>query len=175
MAVQLLCQIEMDMATFTVVYEVGMPRTIRFLLSMGFGQDVASDLAQGAWMRAWERLSQLRNESNILSWVNRIALNEARRNLRYAKRYVAFEGFHQQTTTLNVAAIDVAKVLERCQPEDREILEAQLDGTSGFEFAEKKGISETAMRLRNLRARRAARRLCEPSSSMGSHEELTDE
>ncbi len=165
----------MDTTRFGDVYKAGMPRTIRFLLSMGFKQDLVIDLAQGAWIRAWERLSQLRNESNIVSWVNRIALNEGRRDLRYARRHVAFESSHHQTTTLNVAAIDLAKVLELCEPADREILEAQLHGTSGFEFAEKKGISETAMRLRNLRARRAARRLCETSSPVRLHAALTVE
>ncbi len=150
-----------DSATFAKAYEAGLPRTIGFLFSRGFHGDFVPDLAQAAWSRAWERIEQLRDESRIVSWVNTIALHEARLELRHARRRVPLHQSHEGTTTLNLAAIDLAKIIELCEPDDREMLLAQLEGTSSIELAEGNGVSSRAMRLRCFRARRAARERCE--------------
>ncbi len=150
---------------FSGLYEEGLPRTIRFLLSLGFPRDTATEIAQAAWSRAWERIDQLRDETKILSWVNTIALNDARKTSRRARQHVSFAPGHERVTVLNVAAIDVTKILDLCAPKDREILRAHLEGASNLELAGEQGISETAMRLRSFRARRAARSVCEPSST----------
>src|SRR6478735_8526671 len=118
----------MDAATFSETYQEGLPRTIRFLLSLGFPRDTVSEIAQTAWSRAWERLNQLRDDSKMLSWVNTIALNDARKTLRRAKQHVCITPDRERITTLNVAAIDISKILDLCAPKDREILEAHLDG-----------------------------------------------
>jgi DNA-directed RNA polymerase specialized sigma24 family protein len=154
----------MNSTDFAQSYEDGLPRTKRFLFSMGFQEDAIPDLAQAAWSRAWERLGQLRDENRLLSWVNAIALNEARRNLRDSKASVPFGPLHERTANLNTAAIDVATILDLCDPGDREILQAQLQGISSTEIAQMKQVSPTAIRIRGLRARRAARELCEPTS-----------
>lgn len=151
----------MDAATFSDIYQEGLPRTTRFLLSLGFPRDTVGEIAQTAWSRAWERLDQLRDESKMLSWVNTIALNDARKTLRRAKQHVSITPDRERITTLNVAAIDISKILELCAPKDREILEAHLYGISNLELAESQGVSEAAMRLRSFRARRAARRACD--------------
>jgi len=146
---------------FSDFYEEGLPRTIRFLLSLGFPRDEAAEIAQASWAMAWERLDQLRDDDRLLSWVNTIALNAARKSIRRAKQQTSLrpEG-NECLTSQNVAAIDVNIIFNRLPPKDRSLLEAQLKGTSNAELAAEQGISLMAMRLRAFRARQAARELC---------------
>ena len=58
---------------------------------------------------------------------------------------------------MNLAAIDVARILKICRPCDRLLLEQQMRGVTAEEIARKQGVTETAIRIRLLRARRAAR------------------
>ncbi len=60
-------------------YQKGFSLTVRFLLSRGVQRDAADEAAQAAWVKGWERLEQLRNESSVTTWVNTIALNVYRR------------------------------------------------------------------------------------------------
>ena len=64
------------------IYQTGRERTIRFLLSRGAAPGLAPDIAQSAWLRGWERLSQLRDPQMIVTWINSIALNQYRRVIR---------------------------------------------------------------------------------------------
>jgi DNA-directed RNA polymerase specialized sigma24 family protein len=55
-----------------------------------------------------------------------------------------------------VAAIDVKRILKECKPNDRVVLEGHyLEGYKVQEIAERHGWSETAVRIRLLRARRS--------------------
>lgn len=141
------------------IYQIAHIRTLRFLLSKGASATVAADITQSAWLRGWERLSQLRDTKMILTWINTIALNEYR-------RYMVREGFlHRQlnicepppTAHVNLAAIDIGRILSVCSPSDRLLLEAQMNGITPKEMADEYGITETAVRIRFLRARRSAR------------------
>ena len=62
---------------------------------------------------------------------------------------------------LDLAAIDVARILRVCRPPDRLLLEAQMQGVTAKEVAREQGLTETAVRIRFLRARRSARQALE--------------
>jgi RNA polymerase sigma factor (sigma-70 family) len=137
-------------------YQHGFDKTIRFLRSRGVAPDLAGDVAQAAWVKGWERLSQLRNESMVTTWVNAIAINVYRSVLRREKPTAALD--HLATRAeLNVAAIDVVRILEFCTPRDRALLELQLEGATAGEIAQKHGVTVSAVRIRLLRARRTVR------------------
>jgi DNA-directed RNA polymerase specialized sigma24 family protein len=144
-------------STYGQAYQAGFERTIRFLISRGAGRDRAQEAAQAAWVRGWERLNQLRNEEMLLTWVNTIALNLYRRVLKREER------FHQPLPELysrlriDMAAIDVARILKFCRPRERQLLELQMQGVTTQEIARHNGVTETAIRIRLMRARRAAR------------------
>jgi DNA-directed RNA polymerase specialized sigma24 family protein len=89
--------------------------------------------------------------------VNTIALNEFRRTLRQSRRWEALEDMANPTTGLECANVDIAKILNRCPPRDRMLLQAQLSGLTAKELSDRTGTTPTAMRLRLFRARRAAR------------------
>jgi DNA-directed RNA polymerase specialized sigma24 family protein len=136
-------------------YQSGFERTVRFLVSRGVPRDSANELAQAAWARGWEQLSQLRDETTVTAWINTIALNFYRRlverqNITLPRRVI-------DTTKINLAAIELSRILGRCRPCDRLLLEQHLCGATAKEIAGRQRISETAVRVKLLRARRTAR------------------
>jgi DNA-directed RNA polymerase specialized sigma24 family protein len=153
----MLCIRPMTRSAYGQAYQAGFERTIRFLISRGAPLDGAQEAAQAAWARGWERLHQLRNTDMLLTWVNTIALNMYRRVLRTEVR------FHQPLPELysglriDTAAIDVARILKFCRPRERQLLELQMQGVTTGEIARHNGVTETAIRIRLMRARRAAR------------------
>jgi RNA polymerase sigma-70 factor (ECF subfamily) len=139
-------------------YQKGFSLTVRFLLSRGVQRDVADEAAQAAWVRGWERLEQLRNESSVTTWVNTIALNVYRRLARREACAPTPTQMPEKTVSIDVAAIDVARILDFCRPSDRLLLEQQyVKGVTTEEMAREQGVTQTAIRIRLLRARRYAR------------------
>jgi len=141
-------------------YQMGFESTIRLLQSRGARSDSAREVAQAAWTRGWERLSQLRNDRLVRIWVNTIALNVYRSLLR---REPVFHQLPELSTKgdANFATIDVARILKICRPCDRVLLEQHMRGFTTEEIALKQGATETAIRIRLFRARRAARTMLE--------------
>jgi DNA-directed RNA polymerase specialized sigma24 family protein len=139
-------------------YQKGFELTIRFLLSRGLRRDTASEVAQAAWVRGWERHLQLRNDDFVVTWVNTIALNVYRsllRNESLVNREV--QQIPDRVVAIDLAAIDVGRMLSSCGSRDRILLEQYMDGFTMAEIARKHDSTETAIRIRLLRARRAAR------------------
>ncbi len=138
-------------------YQRGFALTVRFLLSRGAQRDLADEAAQAAWVRGWECVGQLRDETLVVTWVNTIALNVYRRVIRKELFSEKLPPLREKTAAIDVAAIDVARILTFCRPGDRLLLEQQyLNGASTQEIARQQGVTETAIRIRLLRARRAA-------------------
>jgi RNA polymerase sigma factor (sigma-70 family) len=144
--------------SFGNAYQKGFPLTVRFLLSRGLTYEVALDTAQAAWTKGWERREQLRQPNCVLTWTNSIALNIYRTMCR-RERPIEPLAEVAASTSLNVAAIDVERILKECQPNDRVLLEEHyIDGYKTTEIARLEGCSEMAVRIRLFRARRKIRR-----------------
>jgi DNA-directed RNA polymerase specialized sigma24 family protein len=136
-------------------YRDGFVRTIRFLVSRGVRTDMARELAQSAWTTGWEKQEQLRNDNLLLTWVNTIAINIYRGNLRGQRSYVGLSEL--RTAEANSAEVDVRRILGFCRPRDRTLLQLYLQGWTAEEIAGKEGVTTTAIRIRLLRARRRVR------------------
>lgn len=166
----------MTVEEYGQAYQRGFDLTVRFLLSRGAWRDIADEAAQAAWVRGWERLGQLRNQSLVVTWVNSIALNVYRSLLRKEPLKQALGKSCEKTVAIDLAAIDVARILKFCRPRDRSILVQQyVKGLTTGEIAQAYGVTETAIRLRLLRARRDARSQvelrtirCQPSQAMAA-------
>jgi RNA polymerase sigma factor (sigma-70 family) len=140
---------------YGAAYQKGYGLTVRFLISRGLAYDVAQDTAQAAWTRGWERLGQLRDPRMVLTWMNSIALNIHRSFLR---REPLFHTLPEIPTPpkINLAAIDARRILQCCKKKDRIVLEGHyLEGFKVQEIASEHGWTETAVRIRLLRARRS--------------------
>ena len=151
----------MTKEAYARAYQEGLPLTFRFLLSRGVARDTAEEISQAAWMRGWERLVQLRSEDLISTWVNTIALNLYRRAIRQERRLQGLQEPLYAKPTMNWAAIELRRILRFCRLPDRQLLEAQMVGQTAEEIAHNQGVSQTAIRIRLLRARRAARQAAE--------------
>jgi RNA polymerase sigma factor (sigma-70 family) len=140
---------------FGAAYEKGFNLTIRFLCSRGLSRDSASETAQAAWVRGWERINQLRDAKMLLTWMNTIALNLYRSSLRREPFLHELPELIAKSRT-NIAVIDLKRVLKTCKKNDQMVLERHyLEGYQVREIAMANGWSETAVRIRLLRARRA--------------------
>jgi DNA-directed RNA polymerase specialized sigma24 family protein len=118
--------------------------------------DNAEDVAQAAWLQGWQKLSQLRDEGMIVSWVNTIAINYHRRGCQREARYQALTDLCGHIG-IDLAPLDAARILNCCRPGDRILFEHQLGGLTTKEIAKEHGVTTTAIRIRLLRARRAVR------------------
>jgi RNA polymerase sigma factor (sigma-70 family) len=139
---------------YGTAYKKGYNLTVRFLVSRGLSHDTAQETAQAAWAKGWERLSQLRNANMVLTWMNSIALNIHR---SYIRREPLLQTLPELSTPprINLAAIDVRTILKCCKTNDRIVLQRHyLEGYKVQEIAQAHGWTETAVRIRLLRARR---------------------
>ena len=134
-------------------YTQGYVRTVRYLCSKGISAEFSQELAQSAWVRGWERIQQLRNDTMVLTWVNTIALNTYRNGLRNAPQMEPLKEYSCIAED-HLASIDIQRILTRCAPQQRKLFERYLDGATVQEIAEDEQASMTAIRLRLLRARR---------------------
>lgn len=135
-------------------YQKGYTLTVRFLVSRGLPYDAAQETAQAAWAKGWERIGQLRDQSMVLTWMNSIALNIHR---SYIRREPMLQTLPELSTApkVNLAAIDVRRILKSCKHNDRMVLQQHyLEGFKVQEIAQQQGWTETAVRIRLLRARR---------------------
>ena len=134
----------------------GFRRTVRFLMSRGAGSDAALEAAQAAWVRGWERLYQLHNESDVMPWVNTIAVNIYRAMLRGQSVLQPLPELCD-STGINLDALEIQRILDSCRPADRTLFEHFLQGGTTREIAQEIGVTETAIRLKLFRARQAVR------------------
>ena len=139
-------------------YEQGLLRTVRFLLASGVRREAAEDIAQAAWLRGWERLSQLRDERMLLGWVNKIALNCFRRSRSVERAAPLLLEPAASGSSVDWFSIDVSLILRSCHARDRSLLEACIQGSTIKDLARETGASQTSIRVRLLRARQAARK-----------------
>jgi DNA-directed RNA polymerase specialized sigma24 family protein len=131
--------------------------TVRFLGSKGLSSESATEIAQSAWTKGWECRRQLRDLTCLLPWVNSIALNACRGLLRRERKFQALPEV-SVAPQLDLATLDISRILASCKPMDRIILRKHhLEERPIEEIAQEHGCSETAMRIRLLRARRSAR------------------
>jgi RNA polymerase sigma factor (sigma-70 family) len=146
---------------FGNAYERDFQQTVRQLVARGTECEQARDLAQAAWARGWERISQLQNQELVVVWVNMIARNLLVNNVRRSRRLDFSEVNAESATvsTINLAALDMMNALQKCKPNQRRLLEAFLAGYSNHELAIQSGKSLGAIHAEMCRARRALREL----------------
>lgn len=140
---------------YAQAFEMGYGGTRRFLLARGAPLEEAEEIAQAAWARGWEHRDQLRDPGLVSYWVNSIARNLFRARFRAPIQTEIEES--NAAYTLDLDAIEVLRLLERCSKPDRALLEQSLEGYSAEEIAQAEGITSTGIRVRLLRIRNALR------------------
>ena len=136
-------------------FESGYGATRRFLLARGAPLEEAEEIAQAAWARGWEYREQLRDPCLVSFWVNSIARNLFRARFRAPAQTEIDDA--AAAYTLDLDAIELGRLLERCPKRDRQLLQRSLEGYSAEEIARSEGITPTGIRVRLLRIRQALR------------------
>jgi DNA-directed RNA polymerase specialized sigma24 family protein len=136
-------------------FATGYSATRRFLLARGAPLEEAEEIAQAAWARGWEFREQLRDPGLVGFWVNSIARNLFRARFRAPVQTEIEDGY--AVYTLDLDAIEVGRLLDRCPQRDRQLLEQSLEGYSAEEIAQTEGITPTGIRVRMLRIRQTLR------------------
>lgn len=146
----------MNGETYGDAYVNGYHLTKRFLLSRGVPFDSAEEAAQAAWARGWACRDSLRNPRQIVRWINSIALNLFRTEIRKERRCGELHDMlAARDSGRDLAAVDLSRALLYCKRPEGELLwQYYVAGYSSGELAELWGCSPVAIRVRLLRARR---------------------
>lgn len=83
----------------------------RFLVAMAaplVGADLAADVAQETWIRAFAAIGSFEGRSRLRTWLARIALNEARSLLRQRRRELSWEGWGEDSGSPLAGRFDAA-------------------------------------------------------------------
>ncbi len=142
------------------------------LVACGVRQpETAQDLAQDVALRAWNRLSGLKDPRTFKAWIRRIAANAARDHLRRmavrredeldaALHVESDDDPHQQAE--RVAEIRLMMTaLDSEDPEVVELLMNKADGESIESMAGRLSLSEGALKMRLMRVRKRLRKKLE--------------
>jgi RNA polymerase sigma-70 factor (ECF subfamily) len=145
--------------------------------------ETAQDLAQDVALKAWNRLAGLKDPRTFPAWVRRIAANAARDHLRRmavrrereldeAVDLVSDDDPHRQAERLAEIRL-MLTVLDQEDDEVVELLVARADGESIENMAGRLELSEGALKMRLMRARKRLRAKLEALSSP-RNDHLTD-
>lgn len=129
--------------------------------------DTARDLAQEVALRAWTRLSKLRDARSFRVWIRRIAANAARDHLRRlavrreesleaAVDLVSDDDPHDRSERTTEIRLMLA-ALEQEDPEVVELLVARAEGVPVGELAGRLDLTAAALKMRLTRARKRLR------------------
>jgi len=127
------------------------------MMKGGADPEAAQEIAQEAMIMVWRKAASFdRGRASAATWINTIALN-------FYRSFLGRETLTQMLPDLpgrdriDISAIDVDRLLRRCRPADRTLLQQHMEGVTMEEIARENGVTETAIRIRMMRARRAAR------------------
>lgn len=144
-------------AQFEDAFRKGYKATIRFLLSLGTRTETAEEVAQAAWARGWEYRWQLQRPERVGTWVNSIAKNILRSDLRAKQRLESLEDVTPIDSPILLEA-EAKRILLWCQQQDLNMLsDFYVEGYTAEEIAVQRGLTAGAVRARLFRIRQSLR------------------
>jgi RNA polymerase sigma-70 factor (ECF subfamily) len=128
-------------------------------------QSVAEEATQAAWLIAWRKLGNVRDEAHLRPWLVSVAANEAKRLVRKRRRRAVVETVADVSgepggvdPATGIAALDLDAALARLDPDDRALLAMRyVVGFDSTELAAAIGISPSGTRSRLERLLRRLR------------------
>jgi len=125
-----------------------------FRLCMGYvnDYDLAQDLAQETFIIVWQQLASFRNESNIGTWIFRIASNNCLRQIEKQNKHPKTELppnlVEEKHSTLEPQIIFLYKCIAELPETDRIIISLELEEMKQAEIASIVGLSEANIRVK---------------------------
>jgi RNA polymerase sigma-70 factor, ECF subfamily len=154
-----------DAAAFEVLYRENVRRVYALSCRMTGNADLAEELTQEVFVRAWRKLSSFRGDSALASWLYPLTVNVVYSEGRARRRREAREETSEDLTALAGSApahgperLDLEKALRRLPAGAREVF--VLHDAYGYkheEIASMTGIASGTSKAQLHRARRLLR------------------
>lgn len=104
---------------FRLIFDRYARPIISFIYDMVGHRDLAEELTQETFVRAYKNLGALRDDTKLSTWLFGIAKNVARESLRYK---------HRETDKVGIDDDRVIELRDMKVPPDRELLDKELNG-----------------------------------------------
>ena len=142
--------------TFDSIYQLYFPKVYRLCNGYFNGNhDIASDATQEVFIKVWENLSKFRSESNISTWIYRIASNTCLMYLRKQsyKKEVRTDQFSEISIENDLQETDekLSKMygcIDKLDPTGKLIIMMVLENLSYDKIAVIIGITEENLRVK---------------------------
>ena len=125
-----------------------------FRLCMGYVNDYesAQDLAQETFITVWQQLPSFRNESDVGTWIFRIASNNCLRQIERGKRFVRDDFpdnlFEEKQPSLEPQIQQLLTYISELPETDRILISLALEEVKQADIAQIMGLSETNVRVK---------------------------
>ena len=117
--------------------------------------DMAKDLTQEVFIKIWNNLGSFRKESNITTWMYRIAVNTCLMSLRKMKKIPIKRvdvrdtpADHESTKEKERQFEEMYRCIQRLSPNNKAIILMELEGMPQKEIAQVMGLKHEAIRTR---------------------------
>ena len=148
--------------TFESIYKENYSRVLRLCRGYFAGdKDTAEDATQEIFMKVLKHLDNFKGESNINTWIYRIAVNTCLMTIRKNKKRKIFLNSDipdieqdEYTSGQEDQLEEVYKQLERLHQEEKVLMLMLLEGIPYKNISEVLGISEDSLRVRIHRVKK---------------------
>ena len=125
-------------------------------MAIAADRGIAEEAIQAAWVIAWKRLGDVREEGHLRPWLVTVAANETKQLLRKRRRRAEVEVAAHTTSVpggidpaSGVVDLDVRAAMARLDPDDRALLALRyVAGFDSNELASAIGLSASGIRSR---------------------------
>lgn len=148
--------------TFDSLYKENYSKVFRLCKGYFAGDtNTAQDVTQEVFIKVWEHLSTFKGESNISTWIYRIAVNTCLMTIRKNKKRNIFLNSDipdlaqdEEQSTQEEQLKELYKHLETLHKEDKILMLMLLEGVPYKNISEVVGISEDSLRVRIHRVKK---------------------
>lgn len=140
---------------FKDIFEKNSSKIYHLCLGYTADADIANDLMQETFIKVWQNLESFRNQSQISTWVYRIAVNTCLSHLRVEKRRTIdslnsdhLENLAEEISPKEEQVSQLYKSISHLEENERMMITMVLDEVPYPEIAEIFAISEGNLRVR---------------------------
>lgn len=162
-----------DRAAMERLYRDHSGRVYSVVRRLAGDESEADDLAQEAWIRAFDKLHLFRGDASFGTWIYRLATNTALNHLRSSSRHRELEevappeAMHGSRAAVDDAVINqrvLQEALDRLAPGYRQVLVLHdVEGLTHEEIGEKLGVATGTSKSQLHKARARMRELIAPT------------
>jgi RNA polymerase sigma-70 factor (ECF subfamily) len=142
---------------FKGIYNENYAKVMRLCLGYASGdRDLANDLTQEVFIKVWSSLKSFRKESNINTWIYRIAVNTCLMNLRKKKSKPLSRSLPSEDVSGDMESSqnkekqyqEMYRCINTLNATNKAIILMELEGLAQKEIAEVMGLKHEAVRTR---------------------------